>query len=232
MRVDGRHRGGDQRDSPEPSHRRPVRGAIPVREDEPPGQMIDEVDAQRPQRRLDQPDGQGPLAEGGLAGREQHRIARRPDREMRDVAPLDILVRPTRADGPCQLPVDVGVGEDVQPERLTPPDVPLDGIGRRHPQGQGDLEHQRPARPAGPAHAPSPRRRPERTRIPEGSARPCIVPGLTTRATGGRPLRGWEKGGPDAHTTDENPRGRWPQPSCAAMVCQRPMSVNHNPELA
>ena len=55
------------------------------------------------------------LAEDGLAGREQQRIARGPDREMRDVAPFDILIRPAGADGPGQLPVDVGVGEEVQP---------------------------------------------------------------------------------------------------------------------
>ncbi len=226
MRIHGRHRGGGQGDGPSPA-RRP-RGRVAGGRRELPRQEIDEVDAQRPQGGLDQPDRQGPLAEDRLAGREQQRIARGPDREMRDVAPLDVFVRPPRPDGPRELPVDVGVGEEVQPGRLPAPRRTTRRRRPPPPAGPGRLRAPARARPAGPGNATSSRPRPARTRHPEGSIRPCIAPGLGTRAPRDRPLEGCEKGGPAAHTYVEIPRGRWPLPSCARMVCQTRTSVNRN----
>ena len=57
--------------------------------------------ATSPQHRLDQPDRERPLAEGRLAGRQEQRIPRRPEREVRH-APLEDHERRPPADRPAR----------------------------------------------------------------------------------------------------------------------------------
>ena len=111
-------------------------------------------------------------------------------------------------------------GKKSQPGRAPASDVPLDGVGRRHAQGQRDLQHQgqrgQPAR----SHAPTPGTRRRGNGYPAGSARPCIVPGLAPRATRCRPLRGLKTGRQAPARRTRFPTSRGPSSSCERMVCQ------------
>ena len=95
-------------------------------------QPRDQPDAPRPERRLHQPDRQQPRAERELTGRQEERVARRPQREVGQVAPVGDLERLAASDLAGERPVDRGVGEDAQhPLALG---VPLHHVGRRDPQ--------------------------------------------------------------------------------------------------
>ena len=127
----------------------------------PPGEPGQEPDRQDSQDRLDRPDSWEADAQGRPARRQEERIARRPEGVVRRT-PLVDLERLARDDGPGQLPVDVGVGEDAGLAASL--DVPGDQARRDQPQPQRHQEDQRqgrrPARPSAIADALGHVRRP------------------------------------------------------------------------
>ena len=147
----------------------------------------EEEDPERPQRRLDEPDGQEPLAEEGLARREKQRIAGRPQGVVGHARLVDDIGQ-SRADRPGEGPVDRGVVEEAGlPQAVG---IALHDEGGDHAQGQRrDEDCREPGGRSSVTRGRSPRARPSVRWVRTGSGRPAEV----TARVG----PGWYAGPPD-----------------------------------
>ncbi len=135
--MEAHERGGDQGNRPAQALTLSLTGGFMVLlARDGPGQLIDQPDGDDPEPSLDQPDSHGVLAQHRATERQEERIARRPQGEVRDVSPFDDLVQCAFTNRAGKGPVVFSVGKDADSRRGPTVNVPLNRTGCQHARGE------------------------------------------------------------------------------------------------